>query len=651
MGSSDIDNVRDATDLVQLIAEHIALKPRGREHVGVCPFHDDHRPSFAVVTHKSNAFYKCHSCGAAGDAFTFVQQYHKMDFPDALRFLAERVNITLTDRRDEAHGDGRPTRSDMRKASAYAGSFFQSILRDPVQGQEARDVIEKRGIADEMVERFSLGAAPNQWDALTTKLRSKPSAMRVATSAGLLKERGSGDGHYDTFRNRLIFPISDETGKPIAFGGRIIDPEDEPKYLNSPESPIFNKSKTLYGLHQAKRTIIDTGQAIVTEGYTDVIACHQAGIENVVATLGTALTREHASILGRLCDTVVLVFDGDEAGLRAADRAVEIFFSSPVDVRIGVLPDRLDPDDLLKQDQGKQRFELAIEASIDALDFKVNRFQKMLATVNSLSGRQKRLEAFLGELADLGFNEMAGVRKQPLLMHLSSLFQVSLSDLLSLMPKRRKRETTASPETTASSYEPESHDLAESMSDQEMSSLLRDAAPVSRARRMAERELLALLIFDPETALRATLESIDGETSLPIAKAFGMQDFIDPMSRSIAHIVLEHLGQGQALAMQELLGHLETQESPRQLASSLYFEAQSRCGDDELAVASQIEAASSVLRHQITLDESRRQPMSEPTLASSGSDHQTLEALIERRRSQGDRPDAIFLGARSSERK
>jgi DNA primase len=412
VGQSDIDAVRESTDLIRLIGEHIALKPRGREHVGVCPFHDDHSPSMAVVTHKGNAFYKCHACGAGGDAFDFVMNYHKMEFGEALRLLADRAGIKLQPRPSEAATESGPGRADLRKVNSFAASFYDRALRDEAQGAVGRAMIQQRGISAEMVQAFGLGMAPDSWDALAGLVARRGLPESAFVAAGLLKHRTNGAGLYDSFRNRLIFPICDELGQPIAFGARKLNPDDEPKYLNSAESSVFSKSRTLFGLHLAKRAIMDSRQVIVTEGYTDVIACHQAGITNVVGTLGTALTREHAKVLSRLCDTVVMLFDGDDAGQKAADRAISVFFSEPVDVRICVLPDNLDPDELLKQDDGAERFVAATANSIDALAFKFRRFQQKIAPSTGISARQKLLESFLAELGELGFAAMQGVRKR-----------------------------------------------------------------------------------------------------------------------------------------------------------------------------------------------------------------------------------------------
>ncbi len=633
-GQSDVEAVRNATDLVRLIGEHVMLRPRGREHVGLCPFHDDKNPSFAVVTHKGNAFYKCHACGAGGDAFDFVMQYHRMDFGEALRFLADRAGITLKLRQSEHAGSAGPRRMDLRKANAFAATFFQRVLNAAEAGAKAREVIAQRKISDEMVRAFSLGAAADQWDALATMVSRRNLPADVFKAAGLLKQRREGDGLYDAFRNRLIFPICDELGNPIAFGARKINPEDEPKYLNSAESALFSKSKTLYGLHLAKRSIIDSKQAIITEGYTDVIACHQAGIGNVVGTLGTALTTEHARILKRLCDTVVLVFDGDEAGQKAADRALEVFFAEPVDVRICVLPDGLDPDELLKQPEGRERFEQAIAASRDAMEFKISRFQAQLQQAAGISARQKLLENFLNELAQLGFAAMPGVRKRLVLTQLADMLGVGIADIEAAMPRSRRpvQQEAAVVDTSVSRRVVGDEDAA-----------------VSRARRIAERDLLAVLIYQPELHC----EQVDGPDGSrgAVTDVFDAADFADPVSRSVAEAVFALLRTTGTLTVQQLLAQLEQPEA-RSLASTLYFEGQQRCESPILRETTPIAAAAKSLRAHIDREQyehtvsSFRQIRNTPEQAIAA-----LQNILEERRrieqQQGAIASAIPRGVRS----
>lgn len=629
-GQSDIDRVREATDLVRLIGEHVTLRPRGREHVGLCPFHEDHSPSMAVVTHKGNAFYKCHACGAGGDVFDFVQNYHKMDFSEALRFLADRAGITLTPRKpsaasagaSETSDDGRTlTRSSIREANAFAATFFRKFLQHPDAGSAGREVIENRRISDEMTEQFMLGYAPDAWDKLLTTITRKGMSEEPFLAAGLLKSRKTGEGSYDAFRHRLIFPITNEVGQPIAFGARAIKPDDEPKYLNSAESSVFQKSRTLYGLHQAKRSIIDSQTAVITEGYTDVIACHQAGFTNVVGTLGTALTREHARLLNKFCDTVVLVFDGDEAGQRAADRGVEVFFTEPIDVSICVLPDNLDPDDLLKQDGGVERFQHALDGATDALAYKVQRFQTAFKSVTGLSGRQKMLDQFLRELVDLGFTSMQGVRKRWVMTRLADMLGVTIDELQRSMPKPRRRMSATT--DTADSELTETTESMPASEDSETISLVRHITP---ARRRAEHDLLALLLYEPSLITQLIPAAEQGH--VPVTECVAWDQFIDPAARPIAQVIWTELCDRQSFAMQDLLSRL-TDESARKLATSLYFEGERRCIGDAQTASEQFVHAGVTLLSLLDREQSRRELTKRNRSGESNEEGDSLKRLQE----------------------
>lgn len=438
--SDDRQRVLDATDIVQLVGDHMKLHAKGREYVGLCPFHDDHKPSMYVVPAKQ--IYHCFSCGAGGNALDFVINFHKMEFLDALKFLAERGNVELTARRTTAStsdASGESTRAELLNANAFALDFFRLLLKHPEQGAEARRMIQRRGFSDEIVERFQIGASADSWDALLAMAQKKQMDVRTLLQAGLAKPPRDGRGEgYDAFRNRLIFPICDQIGRPIAFGGRKLKEEDEPKYLNSPESLVFDKSSTLYALHLASRAIQREGRAIVTEGYTDAIACHQAGFENVVATLGTALTARHARILQRLCKTIVLLFDGDEAGSKAADRAIEVFFSQPVDVKIATLPGGQDPADLLAQEDGGARFREVLDGAADALDHRLSRLRGRLAGAG-LSERAEAIDTEIGRLVELGLGRQPIVRRQMIVRRIAALAGVDEASVIRAIQGATKR--------------------------------------------------------------------------------------------------------------------------------------------------------------------------------------------------------------------
>lgn len=440
--NDDVRRVKDACDIVRIIGEHVALKPKGREFVGLCPFHSDSSPSMTVVPTKQ--IFHCFACGTGGDVLGFIQKYLKMEFRESLEYLAERSGVTLAPRTPQRRGTplddaNAPTsRADLLKACAFAQSFFQGILRHQEHGVGARGILTKRGVSDAMVSTFAIGASPDRWDGLFKTIASKNMAMRAFVDAGLLKPRDDGSA-YDALRHRIIFPIQDAAGRVIAFGGRRIRDEDDPKYLNSPETRLFSKSATLYALPQASRTIQSTGTAIITEGYMDAIACHQGGFANAVATLGTALTREHATILRRLCHTVVLLFDGDQAGQRAADRAAEIFFAETIDVRIATLAgftDAKDPDELLKREGGREVFRQVTERATDLLDYRFARLRERLSGQGG-AAMARAMDEELARLVELGLSRVPPVRQRMIIKRLAQLAGVDETTVLRAVPVGR----------------------------------------------------------------------------------------------------------------------------------------------------------------------------------------------------------------------
>ena len=626
---SDVDKVRDATDLVALIAEHVSLHPKGREHVGLCPFHDDHTPSLTVVTHKDNAFYKCHSCGAAGNAFNFVMDYHKMSFPEALRHLAERAGVQLSARHFRTGDDSGTTAAALRQANELAASFFRNMLGHAEHGAAARSLICQRGIDDHVAEQFQLGAAPAEWDALGRFAKAHSVGVDTMVDAGLLKPRPQTGGHYDAFRNRLIFPICDELGRPIAFGGRRLDPQDEPKYLNSAESAIFRKSKTLYGVHLAKRAIDQSKQAIVVEGYTDVIACHRAGIANVVGTLGTALTTEHVQMLRRWCDTVVLIFDGDLAGRKATDRALELFFREAVDIRICVLPEATDPDALLSQPDGLHTLQTAVADAADAQAYLTAQIRSQLAQIKGKGAQDRCLDRFMSQLAGIGFSQMPGVRRRRFVADLSDRVGVSINDIEDALARQRPRTRMA---------------VAADAPRDDSTVIEADGAAVSPARRRAERDLLAILIHSP--SLRAQTVTAEDGGLVSVTKRFKVDAFRDSAMHRVAEAVFGRLEADADFTVQDLMGELDSPEH-RRLVSELYEQAQVQGDRAGSGGAEPLQAACAALtlveqreRYQEEAAEYRRQ-------AKGTDDADSLRKRIEQRRKQGDLPAAMPLRVRS----
>lgn len=442
-GQDDVAKVKDACDIARLIGESVSIKPKGREYVCLCPFHDDHNPSMRVIPSKQ--IFHCFVCGTGGDVFSFVQKFHKMEFREALEFLAEKVGVTLTPRRRDEHRgpDESPglTKRDVLDAAGKASAFFRTILNHPEHGAAARATIERRGVTAEMVERFELGAAPDRFDGLLRYAQHHGLSLDALREAGLFKLRESDQSPYDLLRHRLIFPIHDRTGRVVAFGGRKLRDEDEPKYINSPETRLFNKSSTLYAMHLASRSIQKERTALVTEGYMDALACHQGGFTNAVATLGTALTLEHAAQLRQICDRVVLLFDGDDAGQRAADRTVPIFFAEPIDVRIATLSaftDAKDPDELLKRDGGAAVFRTVIERSIDLLDYRFGRLRRQLEGKGD-AALSRAVNEEVEAMVEMGLHEVEPVRQRLIMRRLAELADVDEATIRRIVPAGRSR--------------------------------------------------------------------------------------------------------------------------------------------------------------------------------------------------------------------
>ncbi len=336
------EEIRERTDIVSLVSEYVTLKKVGRNFVGLCPFHADNNPSFSVNPEKR--IWYCFGCHEGGDVFSFIQKIEGLSFPEAAERLARRAGIPWErgphDRRHASE------REQLYRVNEIASKYFQEQLLGSPAGKPARNYLAQRGVQEKAIERFQIGFARESWDGLLNFLRKKGIREEVAAKAGLVRPR-SGGGFYDTFRNRVIFPIIDVTGRVVGFGGRALG--DEPaKYINSPETPIFRKSRTLYGINLGGRKAAQAGYSVVVEGYTDVITLHMAGIENVVATLGTAFTQDHVRLLNRYAGTMVLCFDGDSAGVMATLRNASAFERAEADVRVVALPAGTDPDDFVR---------------------------------------------------------------------------------------------------------------------------------------------------------------------------------------------------------------------------------------------------------------------------------------------------------------
>jgi DNA primase len=368
--------IKNAIDIVALVGESLPLHRTGLKFKALCPFHDDHNPSLELNPERQS--YKCWSCGAGGDVFDFVQAYDRVDFPEALRMLAERAGVALENASVGTSSQGR-AKGDLLAVNGWAEQEFVSALG---KAPEVRAYLEERGIRRPMVERFRLGYAPEARQWLTSRATDSGYTNELLERSGLIVPSADPPGRaHDRFRGRLMFPIHDLRGRTVGFGGRILPSVAErlavagksvAKYLNSPETAVFQKRRVLYAADLARLAARTAGWVGVVEGYTDVIAAHQAGLTNFVGTLGTALGDEHVSVLRQLADRVVLVFDGDEAGQKAAERSLELFLGHDVDIRVLTLPAKTDPCELIIR-QGGDAFRALIERAVDPLAYAIER--------------------------------------------------------------------------------------------------------------------------------------------------------------------------------------------------------------------------------------------------------------------------------------
>ena len=361
-----IEELKAGNEIASVIGEYVSLRKRGGSFVGLCPFHPEKTPSFNV--HPEKQFFYCFGCGTGGDVINFIMRMENLTFPEALNWLAERAGITPPARETPAEQRAQKEKEWLFRLHKLAALYFRKVLTETPAGKKACAYLEERGITPATAEEFFLGYAPDSWTGLVDLLQKKNLPLQAAEKSGLILR---GDkGYYDRFRDRLLFPISTPQGRVAAFGGRLLG-DGVPKYLNSPETPLFSKGRYLYGLFQAKEAIRREGRAVVVEGYMDLLQAHQAGFKNVVASLGTALTRDQARALKRYTDQAIIAFDADLAGQAATMRGLDILKESGLQVQVVTLPPGEDPDSLLRK-EGPEAFRQLLEASKDLFTFKLD---------------------------------------------------------------------------------------------------------------------------------------------------------------------------------------------------------------------------------------------------------------------------------------
>jgi len=545
----DIEEIRRQTDLVEVVSAHVALKGSGRRMLGLCPFHEEKTPSFQVNSEKG--FWYCFGCRAGGDVFKFVELIQGLNFAEAAQWLARRLGGEFRQR------NARQTTELQRLANmnADAAAFFRRLLAAS-EGKAARAYLEKREITPDIVLRFGLGYAPAEWSELFHLLKDKGYKEEEIYRSGLCLKRQQSEGGYDRFRNRLIFPIQDLQERIVGFGGRALTAEDEPKYLNSSETPLFQKGQTLYGLPWAARSIASSKRAIIVEGYFDLIRCHVGGIEEAVATLGTALTAAHLDLLRRRqTERVLLAFDADSAGMQAALRSREIFANSGMKVAAVSLPPGQDPDSFILSD-GPEALEGALSTAKPLLELTLegitNKYLDLPA--NQRTGMLQESAKILGGISDLAERQYyvswlaekyCGEKGK----NLSKVEQILVSQISSLQRSRKDRAAGFEPEKSA----------ADALAGQ-----VSEVAPLAKL----ERQLLACILASPAALLEAP-------------ELIRVEDFSEPANQSLAEGIIILMERGEAPAAEALNRHFEESEM-RSLVAELALRAEPWMDQTEL---------------------------------------------------------------------
>ncbi|HZZ43707.1 MAG TPA: DNA primase [Tepidisphaeraceae bacterium] len=513
--SNNIDfksQVLAATDIVELIGQTVPLrKASGSRFTGLCPFHSEKSPSFSVD--QSKQFFYCFGCKEHGNAIDFVMKRDRVEFIDALKTLGARAGLEMP--KFGLSKEKTSERQILLDAHSAAASFYQQNLSHSEIGKPARDYLAQRGFTADSITAFQIGVAPAAWDSLLRSPLMKKFEPGQLHLGGLAKFREKGGGHYDTFRNRLIFPIRDESARVIAFGGRVMPGSEDPaKYLNSPETPLFSKSRCVFGLDLAKQRIVSTRTVVIVEGYTDVVMAHQFDCTNVVSVLGTALTEQHVSLLKRFADKIVFLFDPDLAGDLAAERAVEVALTGTFkDVRIATLPDGADPDEFLLQ-HGKEKFERILSDAPDAFAF---RWTQMYAK-HSTDGVVDQDSAISEFLRPFDRARLAGTVDQLrwgfILTRLSRLLEMPAEKLNRIFDIRKNITRPAPPAPQTAQNTPPVIPPSR-------------PKPPASARINAQRWILGCLLIEPSRWTQ-------------IQQHIHVDDFTDPSLKSLAEIYWTH---------------------------------------------------------------------------------------------------------------
>ncbi|MFC4778507.1 DNA primase [Paenibacillus sp. GCM10023252] len=427
-----IDAVRRHHDIVETVGKYVHLTKQGKYMKGLCPFHSEKSASFTVTPELQ--IFHCYGCGKSGNVIRFLEEIEGYSFPEAVRVLAEEANIPVTwnNQSSDKNSPAELERAKLVEAHELTAKLYHYLLNNTKHGQAAKEYLRSRGMNDKLIDQFSIGFAPDQWDTLARFLTARGFDLALMEKGGLLSAKNDGSGFVDRFRGRIMFPIWDRDGKTIAFGGRVID-DGQPKYLNSPETQLFTKGRTLYNLHQARPLFRKVKRAVLFEGYMDVIRAWSAGVKNGIATLGTAFTEEHGALLKRQVDEVVLCYDGDNAGQAAAIKSIPILEKAGLRVSVAMLPNGKDPDEFISEYGPEQFVRETIEDPVSASKFKLIYLRKNHILLKE-EGRKDYLIEAVSMVAELD----SAIEREIHLKELSREFEISLESLKQQCHEKRQ---------------------------------------------------------------------------------------------------------------------------------------------------------------------------------------------------------------------
>ncbi|WP_372794134.1 DNA primase [Pontiella sp.] len=516
-----IEEIRARCNIVEVVGAYLPeLRRRGSTYKCNCPFHKEKTPSFTV--NDARQIFHCFGCGAGGDVFKFVMDYEKVDFVTAVNIMAEKTGVEIV------YEGGRPENSGNKdvlfKLHTDAAAFYHRMLIDSDEGAEARRYLEERDLPMEVIKEWQIGYAPQGWEELRARARKKGYADEQLEAAGLVvpSDRGGKKSYYDRFRGRVMFPICDQMGRVIGFSGRIMNKaEKTAKYVNSPETLLFKKNRVLFAFDKARKPIVESRQAVVVEGQIDAIRCHQAGLSNVVASQGTALTDNHAKMIKRYADEVVLVLDADAAGVKAALASSEIFIANELSVRVVTLPEKEDPDSLIKN-SGKEALIKLVEEAPGALDFLIDAFQRS-ENIKTEAGRMRVVKAVLNLISHCP----SAARRDPMIHAAADRLNISplalSQDLRRTKPQQRAAKTDeeeAAPVAPQKTYPRQETALLELLVHyyRDVHPLVHDFLPPQHLTDPTCRKLVEILMLDPPETLTDAFHEFDEASQKVISR-------------------------------------------------------------------------------------------------------------------------------------